>query len=340
MIQIKIVKTAKETKALEEEKLARILNQQQTEADDDNNNNMNTTTPRQHAERERQQGQLLHGIKVMKELIEPWSFSERMVCADSYFASVAAAEELMKFRFRFIGVVKTATKRYPMKYLSELVLSKRRDRYPLLKKDIHGTPDLMAFVWVDRDRRYFVATGSSMQEGDAYFRQRWRQVNREDENADPERVTIEVPIPKAAEVYYSVCGKIDQHNRDRQDTLGIENKLRVNDWSLRVNLSILSMIIVDSWKAYSGMTFRNWEYNDNAQTEDQKEFYGHLAAELIDNTYDTVGTRRSPGKNSAICQVVGVPRAGEGPHLTPTRRKRKDKDGKETNHSFQGHCRI
>ena len=98
MMQLKSVKSAKESKAIEEEKLARINNQQ----------------PNQELRFVQTDLQLLHGIRVMKELIEPWNFSDRLVCADSYYASVAAAEELMKFRFRFIGVVKTATKRFPM----------------------------------------------------------------------------------------------------------------------------------------------------------------------------------------------------------------------------------
>ena len=29
-----------------------------------------------------------HGVKVLKELISPWTGSGRLVCADSYFASV------------------------------------------------------------------------------------------------------------------------------------------------------------------------------------------------------------------------------------------------------------
>ncbi|KAG7345146.1 transposase IS4 [Nitzschia inconspicua] len=39
---------------------------------------------------------LLHGTNVLKFLVSPWSFSGRIVCADSYFASVGAAEELKR----------------------------------------------------------------------------------------------------------------------------------------------------------------------------------------------------------------------------------------------------
>ncbi len=333
MIRIKLVKTATESKSIEDERLAQLFQSMQL------NNQL-----QEQEQIQQQHQQLLHGIKVMKELLEPWNFTHRLVCADSYYASVAAAEELIRYQFRFIGVVKTATKRFPMKHLSDRIMPHRGDRYALVRKTADGIPDMMSFVWVDRDRRYFVATAGSMQEGDAYFRQRWRQVNKQDANADPERVDIEVPIPKAAELYYKVCGKIDQHNRDRQDTLGIERKIRTNDWSMRVNLSILGMIIVDTWKAYSQLTFGT---GHDEHEETQKEFYGHLSAELIDNTYDCIGRRRSRSPDqvttptgAAVCHLTGNSRVGEGPHLTPTRRKRKDKDGNETNQKFQGHCRV
>jgi Transposase IS4 len=53
---------------------------------------------------------LAHGTAVLTELVGPWAMSSRVVCADSYFASVASAEELQRIGLRFIGVVKTATK--------------------------------------------------------------------------------------------------------------------------------------------------------------------------------------------------------------------------------------
>ena len=39
---------------------------------------------------------LPHGTKVLKELVMPWANTDRIVCADSYFTSVPAAEELWK----------------------------------------------------------------------------------------------------------------------------------------------------------------------------------------------------------------------------------------------------
>ncbi len=320
MLQLKLVKTAN---ASEEEE-----------------------TP-EDAQRRRDQESLLHGTKVLKELIQPWAMSNRCICADSYFASVKAVEELHRMRLKFIGVVKTSTRHYPMHYLSHLVFHNRGDRHGVISKDADGNPNMMAFVWVDRERRYFIASAGSLAEGEPYHRTRWRQVS-EEPNAAPELVELVVPQPRAAELYYKTCAKIDQHNRDRQATLGIERKLVTNDWSMRVNLSIFAMIVVDTWRVYSGLTF-DLEIGINTG-ETQKEFYGRLAAELIDNRYDNIGRSSRRGTNNnddddffdspAIDRNTGTARSGVDAHITPTKRRQKDKDGNEKPFALQGKCRI
>jgi Transposase IS4 len=55
------------------------------------------------------------GTVVLERLVKPWyGKGDRIVCADSYFASVEAALYLKARGLRFIGVLKTATSRYPM----------------------------------------------------------------------------------------------------------------------------------------------------------------------------------------------------------------------------------
>ena len=61
---------------------------------------------------------LPHGTKVLREIVMPWANMDRIVCADSYFASVPAAEGFWKHGLRFIGVIKTATRQFTMVYLS------------------------------------------------------------------------------------------------------------------------------------------------------------------------------------------------------------------------------
>ena len=103
----------------------------------------------------------------------------------------------------------------------------------------------------------------------------------DDDETSPEDVTLVVPQPAAAEIYYSACAAVDQHNRDRQDTLCIELKLKTHDWARRVNLSIFGMIVVDTW----------------------------------------------------LERTVAA-------HLSPTKHKRKDKDGNELTRRFEGSCRV
>jgi Transposase IS4 len=318
MIQLLLVKTAVEQERISE---------------GDNNNNNNQT--------------MLHGIKVLKELTQPWFFSDRLVCADSYFASVAAAEELLRVRMRFIGVVKTATRRYPMDHLARLELNVRGDRVGLIATD-ESQSKYLAFVFMDRERRYFIATASSLDEGTPINRKRWRQVDNT-ANANPERLDITIPQPKAAALYYAVCGRVDQHNRDRQDTLMIEKKLKTHDWSQRVNLTILAMIFVDTYRIYARMTD---SADDEVVVERQKVFYMNLASEMIDNRLDVAGrtTRQharvgiyddeSIGESYAINSVTGAPRCGAAAHLTPTKRFRVTLAGVQTRTRFQGHCRV
>ena len=154
---------------------------------------------------------LLHGIQVLKDLVMPWANTDRIVCADSYFASVNVALELKRIGLRFTGVVKTATRRYPMKALSEIELVDHDDFRGLVSVG-YGRNSLLAFFWMDRDRCYFISTTSSLENGVPYTRERWRQVDVTTSDVPPERVKLTIPQPKAAEIYYSTCASIDHHN--------------------------------------------------------------------------------------------------------------------------------
>ena len=177
MIRLKIVKTA------EEENASAVT-------DDDSNN---------------------HGTNVLKFLAEPWVRTDRCVCADSYFASVNAVTVMRMIGLRFIGVVKTATKKFPMSYLSNLELVQCGDYKGLVARGTDGQPTMLSFVWMDWDRRYFGASMSLLDSGIPYSRNRWLLVLLE-LDALPENVELTILQPKVTEVYYRTCGVTDQHN--------------------------------------------------------------------------------------------------------------------------------
>ena len=108
---------------------------------------------------------VLHGALVLKQLVQPWRMTGRIVRADSYFSSVFAAEYLSAAGLRFIGVVKTATRRSPMAALSQIELQRRGDRQGFVCLNEDKMPKLLAFVWMDRNRRYFVSSCLSLVPG-------------------------------------------------------------------------------------------------------------------------------------------------------------------------------
>ena len=179
---------------------------------------------------------------------------------------------------------------------------------------------------------------SSLDEGPPCERKRWRQVDQSP-NAAPACVDVVVPQPQACNIYYSGCGRIDQHNRLRQASLQLEKKIKTLLWDRRVNMSIFLMCVVDS---YLLMTGCRGTTNNGFSTS--KEFFMMLSEQLIENKYDESALRKRASRgamgNNGLAHDDGdraIP-----PHLhlislTPTKKKKKGGTG---NVSFQGRCMV
>jgi Transposase IS4 len=268
---------------------------------------------------------LNHGTVVLERLVKPWyDKGDRIDCADSYFASVEAALHLKDRGLRFICVVKTATSRFPMKLMQAKVLPSRGDWKSFVhRKD--GQVAAMVIVWVDRERRYFISTAASAVERAFYEGTRWRKIN-----SGPKRVTFQIKQPLVAELYYDCCATIDRHNRCRQDDLMLECKFVTMDWSVRVGHSLLGTIIVDSWLLYV-------RARGELRSMKQRELYKALCLELIDNNFDLVGLRSQTPDDMPL-QLT--PTSGAGPHATPTKKRKLDKEKKETSARAQRDCIV
>jgi hypothetical protein len=102
---------------------------------------------------------------------------------------------------------------------------------------------------------------------------RWRQSPQ----TSP-RVSLEVPQPKAAEMHYSSCDLIDQRNRCRQDDLHLERKCVITIWSMRLNVTLIGITVVDS--IFLGLGARG------AIAGFQSDFCEELPTELVFIHYD------------------------------------------------------
>ena len=101
----------------------------------------------------------------------PWANTDRIVCADSYVSSVSSTEEFWEHGLRFIGIIKTEMRKFLMKYLSNIGFHNWVDMSVFLTRTVYRTyPVLCASVWKYWNRRYFIFTRGSMDNGRMYTR--------------------------------------------------------------------------------------------------------------------------------------------------------------------------
>jgi hypothetical protein len=283
------------------------------------------------------------GTKDILSLVFPWARSGCVVVADSHFASVQAARELYKIGLRFIGCVKTATRGFPMRHLGGIQLAGCGSQHGMYHKATDPSlPDLMAFTWCDKERRCFISSCSNLRPAPPVERSRMRQVAPVETDEDPEMQHLTIPLPNAANLYYSNCGRIDQHNRKRQDDLKLERKIGTHDWSKRGNFTIEGMIVVDAYLTYIACTQPHLEQRER---ETFDEFIHKLSDELIEwrktarETRSTAAAVFSPSKRK-------VPPSSTVVHLTPTKKLRfpddssRSSDGSKSEAKKPEYCRI
>lgn len=125
---------------------------------------------------------------MLDRLLRPWlGAGTRIVCADSYFASYEATAHLRLQRLRFMGVVKTATRKFLLRLLKATPVANRGRWLSVACVEENGDVAEMAWVWVDRERQFFISSTSRAASGTPYERTRWRQT----ENG-PARVALTV----------------------------------------------------------------------------------------------------------------------------------------------------
>ena len=190
---------------------------------------------------------------------------------DSFIASVGTAEALQISGLKYAGVLKTVHRKFPFEFLSRVPVSGRFEHKTLVRRNEAVDITMAAILWVDRDHRYLVTTASDTNRVQRNTRVRWKQ---ESNGALP--VEVEFSQPNAVQIYYDVCGKIDMHNRCRQDDLNIEKKVHTQSWALRLNSTLLAMVIVDLWLLLSGTNIESYPIT-------QKIYYELLSEQLIDN---------------------------------------------------------
>ncbi|KAL3781821.1 LOW QUALITY PROTEIN: hypothetical protein ACHAW5_001131 [Stephanodiscus triporus] len=181
--------------------------------------------------------------------------------------------------------------------------------------------ELVAIAWVDRNRRFFIATTCGLGEGEMIQRKRLCQLDKTG-RAPPDKVIIEVPQPKAIAKYYKGAGTIDRHNRIRADELRLDRNLCTKHWDKRFNLDVLGIICVDTY------LFFNRSANNRMMS--CLEFFGRLVDKLVDNQEGIRVTRAAADP--------GVGGNGAAVEAEPTVWKTIKMKHKKSTHRAQGRC--
>ena len=194
------------------------------------------------------------GTSLLLRLSANWHGTGRLIVADSAFASVKSAVALKSRGLYFMGLVKTAHRKFPKKWAQTVEIASRGGH-----KVVQATEEgvkLRAVTWNDgkKDkktgdiiRKCIISSCGTTLPSTAHRKRRWRVVNGLDEDYQ-----VSVPRPNIVSEYFDGAAKIDIHNHFRQGPKGVclESR-RSNRWEIRFWQTWRGFLIVDAFKAYT-----------------------------------------------------------------------------------------
>jgi hypothetical protein len=182
-------------------------------------------------------------------LVQPWFSSARVVCGDSWFASVETAVALRKHGLHFTGLVKGNSRYFPKKHLDKYPFNARGDTVTLTaSKD--GIP-LIAHAWSDRKIKCFISTCGTTLPGTPVYKKRYSKKpfpSRHANTGEEIRYRV-VKRTKMVEQYFECADAVDIHNHYRQGSLALED-FGTKLWWWRASNTVLGMVVADCFLSY------------------------------------------------------------------------------------------
>ena len=121
----------------------------------------------------------------------------------------------------------------------------------------------------------------------------------ESKAAEPEILLLEIPQTEMSKTYYEIAGKIEQHNRKRQDDLEFERWLRFKSWEKRLASTMLAIVCTDAMNLHQILSGAVHDSSPN-------EWFCKLADELIENKLDEIHNGAwTDGTWRFLCSSVG-----------------------------------
>lgn len=224
------------------------------------------------------------GTAILMRLTKPWYQSRRIVFADSRFASAHAAARLQEEGgLRFTGVVKTAHRMFPLTALTHAHTGQRG--LSLCYEGILHGQHLLACAWQDTKMMCFITNYGTASPGeplDKHYRHEFRNACGDMELPDS------VPCLQFVRDYLDHISPIDISNHIRQGCLHLEESILTHIWWHRVFTTILGMIEVDAFRAFSHF-YKHGVHRDAAH----KDFTFALVVALLKKGEELSSTHAS-----------------------------------------------
>ena len=193
------------------------------------------------------------------------------VGGDAWFGSIPCVVELMKKKGIFLTfIIKQNVQYCPLQVIQRIMRARNKDgraagRHAVMKATISGVDlFLLAYAWSNQRAAYIVSScGTTVQHEKPY---------RTHFTDDYGNVTFkEIPRPSIAHFYFELCPLIDNHNKDRQGILGLEDCWPTKNPWFRLVTTMIGMSVIDlhRWdrnKRSNGTAFE-WLGDDDERPE-------------------------------------------------------------------------
>ena len=166
---------------------------------------------------------------------------KQLVLGDSYFSSVRTAIQTMKkYGRHYVGIVKTAHAKFPKSYIQNMMKTAPTGAHILLTTFHEGVYlCALGYKFSKKEKvamMIFTRGAGTTKTTDSHYYQR-----RNDPFGNVYDKVVE--RPEIAHTYFTYCGAIDYHNKQRQGHLRLEKKME----NAR---SLVQTIYVINWNAY------------------------------------------------------------------------------------------
>ena len=253
--------------------------------------------------------------RMLRETNSETGVLKRVVCGDSWFASVQTAKEVMKglgVRPRnsgdiissthapahrgshFIGVVKTYHGQFPKAFIEEKLRGKSAGARIVLEASVDGVP-LIAVGWKYKrsSTLCYVATKGAASTADDPGNPYQMAIK----DVEGDRIVRSVPRSEIVGKYYEMNDGIDVRNKMRQGDLALEKHWMTQDPYFRIFTTLIGICVTD---AFNMMKYRIGDHRSDPRRHwSLREFAGVLAHQLLNNKWQELQNASQRQPNSS-----------------------------------------